>query len=346
MKITSILSFVIFLSLASCQYSQQQKDMIQKIASSDKDRFENQFRSDLFKEFSKKDMINLSSHENPKIALYFFNILMEKYPQECFQVLMKNLDNTKTSDIWTSYDTINEMTVPQAMIFYTMYKGNILTEIQKEKLFEAIIMDIDNKRHLYGDLFSYLGEHQNNPNPKYYNILKKEMNRKENILFYANTYLLNYFANYNRPEDSLIIKNYLEKNIDDNGPIHMNMSVEFINKHPKPSYLPILEEFYSRRIKGKEFTADPGFFELEDLTLATLKYNTESSKNLLKNITYHTQYKPDEELAANEQLYFFINTYDRSNYFADIKNDLKSKLNKTKMDSVISKHERWDRYKK
>lgn len=340
MKITSALSFVILLSLASCQYNQQQKDIIQKIASSDKNRFETQFRSELFKEFSKKDMINLASHENPEVALYFFNILIEKYPQECFQVLMKNLDNTKTSDIWTSYDTINEITVPEAMIFYTVYKKNILTEIQKEKLFDAVIMDIDNKRHLYSKLFSYLGEHQNKPNPKYYNILKKEMSRKENLLLYANTYLLNYFANYNRSEDSLIIKNYLEKNLDDNGPIHMNMSVEFINKHPKPSYLPILEEFYSRRIKGKEIIADPGFFELEDLTMATLKYNTESSKDLLKNITYHTQYKADEELAANEQIYFFINTYDRSNYFGDIKDALKPKLNKTKMDSVISKHER------
>lgn len=347
MKITTLLSFILILFLTSCHYSEKQQEIIQKIAKKSEDRFAAGFEKKLLDEFSKRDIIQLSSHENPEVALYFYDILLEKYPEECFDVLMKNLDNKKMLDIWTSYDTLNEMTVPEAMLFQES-KIKIFTKEQNKRLFETILKDIEHKTHLDGYVFVYLLDHQHNPDPQYYPDIKKMITKTDNF-YLGNFALLNYFASYNKPEDSLIIKNFLKKNIPDNGslPLHMNVSVEYIKKHPKPSYFPVLTEFYDKRVKVKTLHADDHFFEAEDLTKATLQYKTEGAKKLMKNIAYHTQYgAPDNDLAANEQLYFLLTKYDTSKYFSEITDDLAKKTDKIKLDSVISKHRRWDVYDK
>lgn len=347
MKIISLLALISCLSLNSCGYSDTQKKMIQQIAASKNVRYENTFRTTLLKEFSKKDLVHLSSHENPKVALYFFNILVEKYPEECFGVLMKNLDNKKTILVFTSYDTINELTVPDAMMYYTIRKKSLFTQQQKAELFGSILNDFEHKYHLEGYLFLYLHENEKHPDPEYYQPLRKLMQQKRNNTYYGNSVLLNYTSNYNKPEDSLLIKDFLYKNVNENSsaPIHMNAAVEFIKKHPKRSYLPILEEFYHNKVKGKSFHANDSFFKLEDLTIATLHYKTEKAKELMKNIAYHTAYEPnDNSLAINEHLYFLLTKYDTSNYFSEITDVISPKISKIKIDSVTSKHERWDQY--
>ncbi|WP_172278615.1 hypothetical protein [Chryseobacterium sp. LAM-KRS1] len=316
--------------------------MIQQITSSSENIFKDQFRNNLLKQFSRTDIINLSSHENPKVAFYFFKILLVKYPQECFKVLMKNLDNKKTLVISTSYDTMNEMTVPEAMMFEES-KKSIFTKEQKKELFESILTHIETRSYLEGYVFIYLLEHQNHPDPKYYPYVKKLLTRNASDFYFDNMALLDYFANYKKPQDSLIIKDFLKKNIFEKGAIHMNISVEYIKNHPKPSYFPILEEFYDKRVKGKVYRADDIFFEFEDLTKATIQYKTERAKELIKKITYDTKYKSSGNfLASNEQIYILLKDNDKSNYFAEITNDLKHKVNKVKMDTIINWNNRWN----
>ncbi len=343
MKIPAILSFVLLFSLSSCNYSEKQQDIIQKISKKDTSRFDESFRKNLLNEFSKTDIIRLSSHENAEVALYFFQILLEKYPEECFDVLMKNLDNKKTSIISTSYDTLNAMTVPEAMLFWESRK-NIFTKEQKKELFEAILTDIEHKTHLDGYVFMYMLDHEKNPDPKYYSSVRKMITTGAD--HYMGDYtLLNYFSNYNKPEDSLIIKDFLKKNIFDKGSIHMNLTVEYIGKHPKPSYFPILREFYDERIKGNTFRADDIFFEFEDLTKATIWYKTEDAKNLMKDIAYRTKYTSSGNyLASNEQIYFLLKKYDNANYFKEVTDDLGRKTDPVKLDSIEAWHKRWDRH--
>ncbi|MFZ4928851.1 hypothetical protein [Chryseobacterium sp. Mn2064] len=347
MKIRVVIILSLSLLLTSCQYSEKQQKMIQQIATSSNAIYENAFRKNLLVELSKRDIVQLSSHENQKVALYFFRILVEKYPEACFEVLIKNLNNKKTLDVHTSYDTIEELTVPDAMMFYSISKKDIFTKEQKEKLFGIIINNFEQQSHLEGYLFLYLDDHKNTPDPQYYQPLRKLMEKKRDNRLYGNSTLLNYMANYNKPQDSLLIKDFLYQTANGsmNAPTHMNPAVDFIKNHPKPSYFPILEEFYNKQVKGKAFSAYDSFFELEDLTIATLQYKTEKARQLLKNIAFHTTYKPEESgTAINEHLYFLLKKYDSSNYFSEISNAISPKINKVKMDSVVSKHDRWDRY--
>lgn len=342
MKRNIILSVTFLLFLSCRDYNEKQENIIRTIASKSNKAYNENFIKNTVNEFSKQQIIELSSNQNPKVALYFFQILAEKFPEECFSVLMKNLDNRKTLDVSTSYDTINEMTVPDAMMFYTISKKDLFTNQQKEKLFSTILNDIENKDHLEGYLISYLDEHQATPDPKYYNKIKNIILKRADNKFYYNLVLLNYFSNYNKPEDIIIIENFLKRNIFEDGPIHMNGTVEYINKHPKDIYFPILEEFYSLKIKGKTFRADDIFFELEELTKATINYKTENAKQLMKNITYNTKYISNGNFAAsNEQIYLLLKNNDKSNYFADIKNDLQSKVNKAKLDTIVNWNNRW-----
>ncbi|NIF04906.1 hypothetical protein F3J23_05580 [Chryseobacterium sp. Tr-659] len=347
MKIRYSISLLLFLTFTSCDYNQNQKDIIQQITSSGDIKYESVFKNNLLTKFSKKEIIDLSSHENPEVALYFFNILVEKYPEECFKVLMKNLDNQKILNIHTSYDTIDEKTVPDAMMFYTISRKNIFTHQQKEQLFTAILKDFEHKHHLEGYLFSYLYENVNNPDPKFYPEIRKLIERKREDINLGDLALLNYMANYNQPKDSLLIKDFLYRGARQNKsyPIHMNISVEFIKKHPLPSYFPILEEFNNTIIKGKTFRADDSFFELEDLTIATLQYKTEKAKKLINTIAYDTSYEPND-LALNENLYFLLKKYDTTNYFSDITDKIEPQISTTKLNSVKAKHERWDQHAK
>ncbi|MBL1220757.1 hypothetical protein JET18_07915 [Chryseobacterium sp. L7] len=343
MKRNTLLPIILLLFLTSCSYSEKQQAVIEKITKKNEARFDEGFRKNLLDEFSKGDIIRLSSDENPELALYFYRVLLEKYPEECFDVLMKNLDNKKQSVISTSYDTLNEMTVPEAMMFWESQK-NIFTKDQKKKLFETILADIEHRTHLDGYIFMYLLDHEKNPDPAYYPAIKKMITKGANH-YMGNFALLNYFTNYNKPEDSLIIKDFLKKNISEDSDIHMNISVEYIRKHPKPSYLSILQEFYDKRVKGEKIQANNSFFELEDLTKATLQYKTESAKKLMNDIAYKTSFTASKNnIAAKEHIYYLLKKYDTSDYFSEITNDFEKKADKVKLDSLTAWHKRWDRH--
>lgn len=345
MKKFTIFFFVFVLSLSSCNYSEKQHSMIHSIAKKSQNTYNPQFRKNILNEFSKKEIVDLSSSNNPEVALYFYEILIEKFPEECFEILIKNLNNKKTLDIFTSYDTINEMTVPNAMMFYAISKNNIFTNDQKEKLFSIVLNDIEKKSHLEGYLLLYLNEQKSNPNPQYYSNIKKIILKRSSNQFYSNSVLLNYFTNYNKPEDSLIIKKILKTNISEEGMIHMNSTVEYIKDHSKITYFPILDEFYVKKIKGKTFRADDTFFELEDLTKATINYKSEKAKELLKNITFDTKYESNgNSSASNEHIYLLLKDKDRSNYFAEITDNLKRKVDKVKLDTIISWNNRWNHH--
>ncbi len=209
MKIT-IQIFFSLLILTSCSYDKNQDEISEKSGHSDVRISYKKFNENVINSFSKKLISKLSSNKNPEIALHFFQILVNKYPDEAYPVFLRNIDNKKTSTIATSYDTLEEMTVSQAMLFYATEKQSVFTERQLNEILDKIILDIDHKRHLYGYLATYLDKNKNSPNPKYYSILRKEVIEATPKPYFRNNAIINYFSNYNKPEDVYIIKNYIK----------------------------------------------------------------------------------------------------------------------------------------
>ena len=50
---------------------------------------------------------------NNDFKLYLYEILLEENPKLAYRICLNNLDNKKTKIIATSYDTLEEMTIPE-----------------------------------------------------------------------------------------------------------------------------------------------------------------------------------------------------------------------------------------
>lgn len=63
---------------------------------------------------------------NNDFKLYLYEILLEENPKLAYRICLNNLDNKKTKIIATSYDTLEEMTIPEIMIFYAKKNQRLL----------------------------------------------------------------------------------------------------------------------------------------------------------------------------------------------------------------------------
>ena len=68
--------------------------------------------------------------------------LLEENPKLAYRICLNNLDNKKTKIIATSYDTLEEMTIPEIMIFYAR-KKSAFTKEQMNKIYEEIMIRED-----------------------------------------------------------------------------------------------------------------------------------------------------------------------------------------------------------
>ena len=75
---------------------------------------------------------------NNNFKLYVYDILLDVNPKLAYRICLNNLDNKKTEIIATSYDTLDEMTIPEIMIFYAR-KKSAFTKEQMNKIYEEII---------------------------------------------------------------------------------------------------------------------------------------------------------------------------------------------------------------
>ena len=245
-------------------------------------------------------------------------------------------------DINTSYDTINEMTVSEAMLFYAILQKKAFSKSQLKEICDQIILDLSNKKHLTAYLAMYLDENKNHPNTKYYSILKKEILDASAKSYFDNYTLINYFSNYNKPEDIPIIKNYIAKSVYKE-PTYFNSGIEFIGSSPKEQYFDILTDYYDKIIKNQKFRADDIFFELELYTKTLTKYKSVKTKELITEIANKSNYYSQGNfLAPKEQIYLLLENEDKSNYFSEIKKKLSSEVSKTKLDSIIKWNEKWN----
>lgn len=341
MKIVIQIIFILFIFI-SCGFDKNQNQILVKIEKSDNSIFEKKFKEKVISNFSKNQIIELSSNKNPEIALYFYQVLVDKYPNATYSVFLKNINNKKMSVISTSYDTLEEMTVSQAMLFYATLKENVFTEKQLNEILDKIILDVDNKSHLYGYLAMYLDKNKNTPNPKYYSIIRKEVLNSNQKPYFHNHALINYFSNYNKPEDIIIIKDFIKKSIYDE-PTYFNSGIEFIANSPNEQYFDILKNYFDKKIKYEKFRADDVFFELELFTKALTKYKTNESKELITEIANKSNYYSQGNfIASREQIYLLLENEDKSNYFSEIKQKLSNEVSETKLDSIRKWNERWN----
>ncbi|MBD8081884.1 hypothetical protein [Chryseobacterium caseinilyticum] len=313
-----------------------------KIEDSKSEIFEKKFKNVITENFAKDDLAELSSNQNAKIAIYFFEILVKKYPTEAFPIFLKNINNTEKIVISTSYDTLQEMTVSEAMLYYATLKNNVFSQKQLDVISDKIILDLDSKKHLSGYLTLYLDKNKDNPKPKYYSILKAEIQKKIPGNYYNNITLLTYLSNYNKPEDVKLITECLENSIN-REPTYFNSAIEFINYSPKPEYFKVLENYFNRKIDGKKFRADDIFFELELFTKAVSKYKNTEGKKLLDKLIKKTSYFSEGSfLAPNEQIFLILENEDKTNFFSDEKIALSKQINKAVMDTIKNYSKRWN----
>lgn len=320
----------------------EQKEVLSKVENSKSEIFEEKFKKVIIQTFTKDNLVELSSNKNPEVALYFYQILLKKYPEEAFNVFLKNIDNLKKTVISTSYDTLQEMTISEAMLYYATLKNSIFSQKQLDEILDRIILDLDNKKHLSGHLALYLEKNRNNPNPKYYSKLKTEIQRNSTENYFNNLSFITYFSKYNRPEDIIIISNYLENSIYKE-PTYFNSAIEFIYNSPKPEYFRVLEKYYDKKIKGKKFRADDIFFELELFTKAVSRFKNENAKNLLDKLINNTSYFSEGRFfAPNEQIYLVLQNEDKANFFYYEKKQLSKQVNNVVIDTIQNYNQRWN----
>jgi hypothetical protein len=234
------------------------------------------------------------------------------------------------------------MTVSEAMLYYATLKNNVFSQKQLDIILDKIILDLDNKKHLSGHLALYLEKNKANPNPKYYSILKAEIQKISPENYFNNIVFITYFSNYHKSEDIKLITKYLESSIYKE-PTYFNSAIEFINYSPKPEYFKVLENYYNKKINGKKFRADDIFFELELFTKAVSKYKNEEGKKLLDKLIKKTSYFSEGRfLAPNEQIYLILENEDQTNFFSDEKRILSKQINKSVIDTIQNFNKRWN----
>lgn len=315
--------------------------LLSKIENSKSEIYTEKFKNNIVQNFAKDDLVELSSNQNSEVAIYFYQLLVKKYPNEAYKVFLKNIDNVKKIVISTSYDTLQEMTVSEAMLYYATLKNNAFNDKQLGEILDKIILDLDNKKHLSGHLALYLEKNKTNPNPKYYSYLKTEIQKNSPENYFNNIAFITYFSNYKKPEDVTIINKYLENSIYKE-PTYSNSAIEFIYYSPKPEYFSVLEKYYNKKIKGKKFRADDIFFELELFTKAISKYKNEESKKLLDKLVKETAYFSEGRfLAPKEQIYLILENEEESNFFSDEKIYLSKHINKTVIDTIQNFNKKW-----
>lgn len=333
--------FIIFclVFLVSCDYSKEQKEILSLINDDNYEKYSDNFKAKVFRNFSKSDFVKLSSSKEGKLSAYFYSLLVKEYPEEAFRVFLKNIDNLNRIMVATSYDNFVEMTVAEYMLSVAT-SSDVFTQRQVEDIADRIIFDFENKKHLTEYVSGYFYKYRKNPKEKYYSAVKfaivsKSLSNTGRFRF------VSYLSNYNKPEDEVLITNYLE-NVLYNETMRSNDVIQIVNNFPRIKYFDILQNYYSKVVRNRKIKADKCYFELESFTQAIVKYKTVDSKSLVDSVINRVKYYSDcDFLAHNEHIYRILKNEDSTNYFSEIRNDLALRVNKIKLDSIDAVKNRW-----
>jgi hypothetical protein len=329
-----IIAILLILIINSCSFNREQNDLLQKLKRYKPEIYKDSFQLELLSTFSKNEIIKLASNKNPNIAIAFFKCLIKKYPSECFQVCLKNIDNKKIMYVQTSYDTQIGMTVGTAMLYFAYDKQNVITEKELNTIIDMAILDFENRWYLGMYVGRFLAKNVNKPDPRYYSSLKQLIISYPEFSYFDNLSLLKYFNNYNISEDSIVINKFIKKLLYHDY-IYINEALTYIIQSPQLEYFPILEDYYYSKIIGKNFRADEIYFELKLFMEATLQYKSPKAIKIIDGLVNDVNYHSDGfELVSKEHIYQLLKNTDSTSYFIDVTKTLKKKINHQKLAKI------------
>lgn len=343
-KVFTLLFLLIL--LASCDDNKEQKEIFRIINEGNYDnedsfeRYSDTFKTKVIQSFSKNDFVRLSSSKEAKLSIYFYELLVKEYPEEAFHVFLENIDNLNKVMVATSYDTIDEMTVAEAMLYYSTNKNRVFTQEQLEDIRDRILFNLSTKKHLAGYVGVYLYKNMRNPKMKYYSVIRSAIVSNSLDSFDIDIFV-SYLSEYHNPEDIVIIADYLRSAIG-KGSIDHYYVMQIIKKSPKLMYFDVLKNYYLKVVSNKKIRADECYFELESFVQAIVKYKIVDSKVLLDSVVNEVDYYSDcDFLAPNEHIYSILKNEDSANYFSEIKKGLTLRVDRVKIDSVEAEKNRW-----
>lgn len=303
-----------FFIIYSCGFNEPQKNIIQNIEHHNGNIYSSDFQKDVLRYFSNKDIIELSSDSNPYIAIYFFKLLVKKFPEDCYEVFVKNFNNKNTLEISTSYDTVETMTVSQAMLFYCIFDNNIFSESQQLEIFDRIVKNLNRNRDLELYYIYFLDKYSNSPNPRYYSIIKNDLQYQTKKYFFIPG-LIKYFSNYNKEEDEILIKNYITNYLY-KSPLYPNPALEFIEEKPKPEFFSLLCNLYYNKIKEDTIYIYSNYFDLEYFIKALIKYENTKAKEILNEIIQSKNLNIQGDVNfQNEEIYKLLVKDNKKGFF-------------------------------
>lgn len=305
-----------FFIIYSCGFNEPQKNIIQNIEDHNENIYSPDFHKDVLRYFSNKDIIELSSDSNPYIAIYFFKLLVKNFPEDCYEVFVKNFNNKNTLEVSTSYDTVETMTVSQAMLFYCIFDNNIFNENQQLEIFDRIVKNLNKNRDLELYYIYFLDKYSDSPNPRYYLIIKNDLEYQTKKYFFMPS-LIKYFSNYNKEEDEVLIKNYITNYLY-KSPLYPNPALKFIEEKPKPEFFNLLYNLYYNKIKKDTIHIYSNYFDLEYFIKALVKYEDTKAKEILKEVIQSKNLNIQGDVNyQNEEIYKILVEDNKNGFFND-----------------------------
>ena len=332
------LIFLISATLVSCSYNEKQKNIIDSVAKNKSEIYSDTFENKLSREFSKDELVKLTSNKNPQTRIYFYDYLIKKQPNDCFKICINHIrDSSRVLNI-TSYDTQEDLSVAELMIVNAR-KNNIFSIQENRRLDSIIITNIKEYKHLEGQFYYYLSKNQKFPKVEFYEIVRDLVIEKNQNNYYTQISLLNYFSNFKYKGDDRLIRDYLLNSIKKDTTIYINSTLEFIANNPNPDYFEVLTSFYAANIQNKLTRCDECFFELKSFCMALSKFKNQKTKSIFDRLIGSENYSSScNFLAKNEQFYRLLTSSDTTFYRQFIIN-LERKLN----DNILVEVDKYDK---
>jgi hypothetical protein len=325
--------FFIIILFFSCSYNNGQKEIINKISTNKREIYSNTFEKKVSNEFSIYEIKKLINNKNSRTRIYFYNYLLKKQPDICFDICLKHLIDSTRLSIFTSYDTQEYLSVAELMIRNARERNIFST--QENKLLDSLILtNINVYKHLESQFFLYLHKNASTPREEFYNLIRHLVILNNQASYAEQFSLLNYFSNYNIKTDDILIKNYLETTLERDNTIYFNSALEFIRNKPEENYFHILINFYNKNILNNTTRLDECFFELKLFCEAISKFPHPKTIAILNHLINSNQYISQcNYLAKNEQFYYLLKHANNS-YYDTILNSLEHKIDKVILTDV------------
>lgn len=320
-----VVLFMVFMIFSCKYYNEKQLELINKIAKENSVGIPRELNKDIGINFTQKEIVNLTNHDNPYVRASFFKFLSEQYPQYCYNVILQHLNDTKSVQVHTSYDTIEGMTIAEYMIWKTQ-NSEFITNEQRGRLNDLIVFNYRNYPHLNEQ--AYLILRLGLPKFKYYQFVKDLVIEKLPEFKYDKILLISYLAKFKKAEDIGIIKRALQivsqKWFDQ---VERYDLYELIRRYPDNEYYSILVRIYEVTIKNKKLRCDECYCDIEQYCKALVMYPSPKTILMLTELINSNNFENlCNHLANKEQIYYLLKKSNNVVYQPLIKS-LENKIN-------------------